>query len=191
MAIFKTTFTDKGKVDRLLYLAASNFFLAVGKETPWTSDDGSDVTEENPPTPDSSLGDLTQVVLYKKPFYQTLAVESQCGIDFDSCGESLGTKKLTLINLETTSLETLYAIAPSYLYVRVYIDQSDLDFASITSYRSVGLYKDITFNTPGAIRYLPPSVENQGVLYWYSYFTPIYRDTLVDKASVFEIIIKA
>lgn len=192
MAVFKSNFTNKSKVDRLLNLINSDFFLAISRDTEWSNADGDNITEENPPSPNATLSTIEDIKLYKKPFYQTLAVESQCGtIEFDSCGETLGSKKLTLINLETTSREALDLIAPSYVALRIEIEESDLSLANVESFRVAGLYKGITFTTNGAIRYLPSQVDNQGLLYWVSYFTPVFKNTIVNKSSIFEIIITA
>lgn len=191
-AIFRSINTDLSKVDRLLYLVNSTYFFGIGKDTAWDTSWGDDVTEENPPMPNSSIVSLPEIKLYKKPFYQTLAVESQCGtVEFDSCGNSEGSKKLTLINLETTNRETLNIISPSYLYFKIEIKESDLTFANINSFRVAGLYKDITFTNSGQIRYLPTSVVNQGTLYWASYFTPLEKNNIMTTTYVREIIIKA
>lgn len=189
-AIFKSINTDLSKVDRLLYLVNSTYFFGIGKDTAWDTSWGDDVTEENPPMPNSNIVSLPEIKLYKKPFYQTLAVESQCGtVEFDSCGNSESNKKLTLINLETTNRETLNIISPSYLYFKIEIKESDLTFANINSFRVAGLYKDITFTNSGQIRYLPTSVVNQGTLYWASYFTPLEKNNIM--TTTYEIIIKA
>lgn len=191
-AIFKSINTDLSKVDRLLYLVNLTYFFGIGKDTAWNTSWGDDVTEENPPMPNSSIVSLPEIRLYKKPFYQTLAVESQCGtVEFDSCGNSESNKKLTLINLETTNRETLNIISPSYLYFKIEIKESDLTFANINSFRVAGLYKDITFTNSGQIRYLPTSVVNQGTLYWASYFTPLEKNNIMTTTYVREIIIKA
>lgn len=191
-AIFKSINTDLSKVDRLLYLVNLTYFFGIGKDTAWNTSWGDDVTEENPPMPNSSIVSLPEIKLYKKPFYQTLAVESQCGtVEFDSCGNSESNKKLTLINLETTNRETLNIISPSYLYFKIEIKESDLTFANINSFRVAGLYKDITFTNSGQIRYLPTSVVNQGTLYWASYFTPLEKNNIMTTTYVREIIIKA
>lgn len=191
-AIFKSINTDLSKVDRLLYLVNSTYFFGIGKDTAWNTSWGDDVTEENPPMPNSNIVSLPEIKLYKKPFYQTLAVESQCGtVEFDSCGNSESNKKLTLINLETTNRETLNIISPSYLYFKIEIKESDLTFANINSFRVAGLYKDITFTNSGQIRYLPTSVVNQGTLYWASYFTPLEKNNIMTTTYVREIIIKA
>lgn len=191
-AIFRSINTDLSKVDRLLYLVNLTYFFGIGKDTAWNTSWGDDVTEENPPMPNSSIVSLPEIKLYKKPFYQTLAVESQCGtVEFDSCGNSESNKKLTLINLETTNRETLNIISPSYLYFKIEIKESDLTFANINSFRVAGLYKDITFTNSGQIRYLPTSVVNQGTLYWASYFTPLEKNNIMTTTYVREIIIKA
>lgn len=191
-AIFRSVNTDLSKVDRLLYLVNSTYFFGIGKNTIWDTSWGDEVTEENPPMTESSVVSLPDIKLYKSPIYQTLAVESQCGtVDFDSCGNSEGSKKLTLINLETTSRETLNIISPSYLYFKIEIESGDLTFANIENFRVAGLYKDTTFNNPGQIRYLPTSVVNQGTLYWASYFTPIQKNNIITTTYVQEIIIKA
>jgi hypothetical protein len=191
-AIFKTINTDLSKVDRLLYLVNSTYFFGIGKNTTWDTSWGDDVSEENPPMPESSVINLPEVKLYKQPIYQTLAVESQCGtVEFDSCGSSEGSKKFTLINLETTSRETLNLISPNYLYFKIEITENDLTFASINSFRVAGLYKDITFTSLGQIRYLPTLVLNQGTLYWASYFTPLEKNNNINTTYVQEIIIKA
>jgi hypothetical protein len=191
-AIFKTINTDLSKVDRLLYLVNSTYFFGIGKNTTWDTSWGDDVSEENPPMPESNVINLPEVKLYKQPIYQTLAVESQCGtVEFDSCGSSKGSKKFTLINLETTSRETLNLISPNYLYFKIEITENDLTFASINSFRVAGLYKDITFTSLGQIRYLPTLVLNQGTLYWASYFTPLEKNNNINTTYVQEIIIKA
>lgn len=191
MATFRTSLNSFYTLDTLLQLVNSNFYVAVAKDTPWSEIDGYEVNEENPPFPSFNLPELLDIKLYKLPYFKTVAVDSQCGVEFDSCGESLGEgTKLTLINLETTSLETLKAISPNYFYMRVCIEEDDLTFANIESFRALGLYRDTTFNVNTNIRYLPNNVLSQGLLHWTAYFTPIFKDTLVNKQSVFEIIIK-
>lgn len=197
MAIFRNTYTNVSKVDRLLYLVNSNYFFAIGKNTAWNNSWGTDISDLNPPAPEAKLTTIPDIKLYKKPFFQTLATESQCGeVQFDSCGEVIGQTNLTLINLETTNRETLNVISPNYLYFRILIEANDLDFASIDKFRVAGLFKDSTFNTEGQIRYLPSSLTSQGSLYWASYFTPIFRTDLintvniVNKNAIFQILLK-
>lgn len=191
MAIFRNINTIISKVDRLLYLVNSTYFFAIGKDTAWNNSWGTNVSEENPPTPEETIITIPDIKLYKKPFYQTLATKSQCdGIQFESCGEVIGNEELTLINLETTNRETLEAISPNYLYFRILIEESDLSFANIENFRVAGLFKNITFNTSNQIRYLPTSVENQGSLYWASYFTPIFKSNLVDKTYTLQLLLK-
>jgi hypothetical protein len=191
VAIFRNTYTDISKVDRLLYLVNSNYFFAIGKNTAWDNSWGTDISELNPPTPQANLTTIPDIKLHKKPFFQTLATESQCGdVQFDSCGEVIGQTNLTLIDLETTTRETLDIISPSYLYFRILIEANDLTFANINDFRVAGLFKDTTFTTEGQIRYLPSSLVNQGSLYWASYFTPILNTDLVNKTSIFQILLK-
>lgn len=191
-AVFKSNNTNLSKIDKLLYLVNSTYFFGIGKDTTWNTSWGDDVNEENPPMPEFNIDNLPDIKLYKKPYYQTLAVESQCGtVEFDSCGTSEGSKKLTLINLETTNRDTLNAISPDYLYFKIEIEENDLTFANIQNFRVAGLYKNITFTNSKRIRYLPTSVVNQGILYWASYFTPIQKNTIITTTYVQEIIIKA
>lgn len=190
MQIFRNVYTNISKVDTLLYLVNLNYFFAIGKTTAWDTSWGDNSSDVNPPTPEASLLTIPDIKLYKKPFFQTLATESQCGdIEFESCGEVIS-KKLTLINLETTNRETLNAISPSYIYFRIRIEEEDLTFANITNFRVGGLFKDTTFNTSGQIKYLPSNVVNTGNLYWGSYFTPIFKTDLVDKTFIQEILLK-
>lgn len=191
MAIFRNINTTISKVDRLLYLVNSTYFFAIGKDTAWDSSWGTDITEENPPAPEETITTIPDIKLYKQPIFQTLATKSQCGnVQFESCGEVIGNEELSLINLETTNRETLEAISPDYLYFRILIEESDLTFANIENFRAVGLFKDITFDTEGQIRYLPTSVETQGNLYWASYFTPIFKSDILDKTSIFQLLLK-
>ena len=190
MAIFKTTFTNKSKIDRLLQIVNSTFFLAIAKSTAWDTTWGDNISDSNPPAPLNSITDTPEILFYKKPFYQTLAVSSQCGVTDLSCGESLGDVKYTLLNLETTTLDQLYTIVPTIIYFRIDILQSDLTALGVNSFRIASLYKDITFQNGGFIRYLPSDVISQGTLYWTSYFTPIQKDALLNKTSTFEILLK-
>lgn len=191
MVIFRNTYTNVSKVDRLLYLVDSNYFFAIGKNTTWDNSWGTDISDLNPPAPEVNLTAIPDIKLYKKPFYQTLATESQCGnVQFDSCGEVIGQTNLTLINLETTDRKTLDVISPSYLYFRILIEADDLTFAGIDNFRVASLFKDTTFNTEGQIRYLPNNLVTQGSLYWVSYFTPILNTDLLSKTSIFQILLK-
>ena len=191
MEIFRNVYTSISKVDTLLYLVNLNYFFAIGKNTAWDNSWGDNVSDVNPPTPEVNLNTIPDIKLYKKPYFQTLATESQCGnIEFESCGEVISTNKLTLINLETTNRETLNYISPSYLYFRILIEEDDLEFANINDFRVAGLFKDTTFNTLGQIRYLPSNVVTKGDLYWGSYFTPISKTNIVSKTSIYEILLK-
>lgn len=190
MQIFRNVYTSISKVDTLLYLVNLNYFFAIGKNTAWDTSWGDNISDLNPPTPKTNLISIPDIKLYKKPFFQTLATESQCGeIEFENCGEVIS-KKLILINLETTNRETLNAISPNYIYFRILIEEEDLTFANINNFRVGGLFKDTTFNISGQTRYLPSNVLNTGNLYWGSYFTPIFKTDLVNKTFIHEILLK-
>lgn len=190
--IHNTKLTDEGKIERALQLINFTYYLGIGKDTEWNSLWGDSVNDLNPPVPTGKLNLNNEMLFYKRPFYKTLAVESQCGsVEFSTCGESLSTnKKVTLINLETTNLETLKVIVPDYLYFRIDITEEDLTFFNVNNFRIASLYRGTTFTSEGFVRYSRQQVNNPGTSYWVDYFTPIYKDTILNKTSIFEILIK-
>lgn len=193
MSIFNSNLTKVGNTNKLLYLVNSPFYLAIAKASLWDTSWGDNISDINPPSPTGIEVSLPEILLYKKPVYQTLAVDSQCfDIEFDTCGESIDTpNRVTLINLQTTSINTLNLLAPSYLYFRIEIDTSDINLISgSNSFRIAGLFKDTTFQTSGLTSYLPSSLVNQGTLYWLTYFTPIQSNTFINnKISTFEVLL--
>jgi hypothetical protein len=187
VSIFNYSFSNVGRLDRLLTLVNSDFYLAIAKSTSWDSTWGDNVDDTNPPFPQPKESTIPEILLYKKPFYQTLAVESQCGvIEFTNCGESINTpKKLTLIDLSVTTQETLELIAPTHIYFKVDLTSGDLALNNIESFRVASLIRNPTFTNPGFIRYLPSDLVSSGVVYWTTYFTPII--STVNKTTTFEI----
>ncbi len=67
-SIFNTITTISGRVTRILnFLESSDdFYVAIGKPTPWDASFGSGVSELNPPSPEPSSIVLPEPILYKK-----------------------------------------------------------------------------------------------------------------------------
>jgi hypothetical protein len=195
MAVFKHSLTNTGTLDKLLQLVNSDFDLAIAKSTAWDSTWGDGINELNPPVPKYNNPPVPVILLYKKPIYKTLAVDSQCPqIEFDSCGDSINTQtKVSLINLETTSKETLKILTPNYVYIKVDITPEDINSIGTNfTFRVAGLYKGTTFTLNNAISRLPSTVINQGILYWVVYFTPINSSIFINnKTTSFEILLQA
>lgn len=193
-AIFNNTLTNIGNTNKLLSLINSTFYFAIAKSSAWDSSWGDNINDTNPPLPNPDVLSIPEILLYKQPYYQTLAVESNCyDIDFANCGQSINTPTtVTLIDLSKASSALLNIIVPQYLYFKVEITVNDIALLSSgSSFRIGGLFKDTTVITPNQVTYLPTNINNQGTLFWVTYFTPILSSSYINnKISTFEILLK-
>jgi hypothetical protein len=172
-----------GKVDRLLNLINNNiFYFVLGKSTQWEDD-------SEPPSPSEEIELVAEPIIIKQAKFVNPAVLSDCGdIDFRDCGfTNLDGQKLTLVDLENTSISNLKKLNPQYLYVSVEITPADLP---VDSWRIVGLFNDVIFKSdvnPNKVFFLPEEVQEYGSLYWASYSTPLFKQ--VNKITVLEVLL--
>lgn len=172
-----------GRLDRLLNLINNNkFFFVLGKPTQWEDD-------STPPFPLDEVELVEESILIKQAEFVTAAVTSDCGdIDFRSCGfTNLEGKRLTIIDLENTSIKTLKKINPTYIYISVKILPSELP---TDNFRIVGLFNNILFKptvNSQKIVFSPSEVLEYKKLYWISHSTPILRQS--NKITTLEVLL--
>lgn len=67
-SIFNTSTTISGKVSRILNFVESgkDFYVGIGKPTPWDTSFGTNVSEVNPPSPTNKTLMLPEPIMYKK-----------------------------------------------------------------------------------------------------------------------------
>lgn len=172
-----------GKLDRLLKLINNNnFFFVLGKPTQW--DD-----EQTPPFPLDEVESVEEPIVIKQAEFVTAAVISDCGEkDFRNCGftNSEG-NKLTIIDLENTSIKKLKKINPTYLYISVKFLPSELPE---DTFRIIGVFNNIIFKpnvNNQKIVFSPEEVQEYKQLYWISYSTPVIKQ--INKITNLEVIL--
>ncbi len=190
MSAFNSLITTAGKVDRLIRLIETNtFFFAFGKSTPWDESWGDNVSDANPPAPQSTTEQIPEIFGFKAAYKVLPAVQSCCGtIPFESCLDEIpSNRKWQTVEIEGNCRKNLNIIAPTKLYISVELQPREF---LKESFRAVGLYLNPTFKATapaGQIFYTPDQVENPGILYWASFSSPVLKQ--VDKKTELEILV--
>ena len=67
-SIFNTIEVNTGRVARIINFlnTAEDFFIAIGKPTPWDSSFGLNVSDINPPSPNINATEILDPIIYKR-----------------------------------------------------------------------------------------------------------------------------
>lgn len=197
--IFNTSNSNAGRVARILNFVSqgTEFYVAIGKPTPWDSSFGQGVTDINPPTPSESSLTLPEPILYKKvkcvaPATKSLicidplqATSTQfCDIDFNVPAnsevlvqESAIEQSYTIIDPSTIQIiNGEYNITPELIYVQAEILGSEYN---TVGWRSSALFTELFLEdgiAQGLDSYLPSQVTG-GILQKLTYNTLVERQT--------------
>ena len=182
MSIFKVQQTKLGKIDRLIKLATQNkFYFAFGKSTAWDSTWGEDVDDTNPPAPDEDDTSIPEPFLLVKAFRASPVTEKECTSLIKIVDDvQVGAKTFRVLDKEELPPD-LTVVSPSYLFV-----EGALESKKFTSYRTIGLFLNPTFNTGvdiNKLTFIPSEINSYGVLYNAAYCTPVTSSAKLSKVQ--------
>lgn len=182
--IFKTVNNSAGVTNRILnFLAyANNFFVCIGKPTPWTGDIwGMNVSDTNPPIPDESIVSIPEPIIYKRvqralpALHNTACAELVIDPTQSLSPTSLTEKTFSLIDPNTIyETDGSLRIIPTYLYISTTIEYEDYE---VDSFRAIGFYTNVTFKSgvdTSKLVYTPSEIKTSAV-HWTSFSTPVLR----------------
>ncbi len=183
--IFNTENLLVGRVGRLLAFLeyANNFYIAIGKSSPWTNDYGVGINDNNPPKPNINLSNIPETIIYKKVETVIPAVASNtcADINLDSKDfEVLAEGSLVQKTYNFIKPDKIYysngelRAYPTHLYISTKVEYTDYD---TSSFRAIGFYTSIDLKQ-GVDRnklIVLPNEVNKGLIHWASYSTPVER----------------
>jgi hypothetical protein len=204
--IFNTVEVSTGRVNRIINFLQSSpeFFIAIGKSTPWDSSYGLNISDTNPPFPLESAKQILEPIIYKRirigvgstNIISAAANRAQClqntNIPLLSSTslveQSPATENFTFFALEDllNNEGTDYINNPEFIYIQGEI--TDLDYTT-DSWRSSALYTKLFFNTgvPTNLNIYTPDQVKSGLLHHLTYNSPVLRQP--GKIHSFEYII--
>lgn len=205
-SIFNTMEVNTGRVNRIINFLESSpeFFIAIGKSTPWDNTFGLNISDANPPTPLERTKEILEPILYKRiqigvganSVASAASSNQQCS-DFNNNSQILSstsliqqspaTQNFTFYALEDlTNSEGDYIYNPEFIYIQGEINDLDYD---VDSWRCSALYTKLFLNTniPTNLNIYTPSQVKGGLLHYITYNTPVLRQS--GKAHNFEYII--
>lgn len=205
-SIFNTIEVNTGRIARIINFlsSSSEFFIAIGKSTPWDSSFGLNINDNNPPFPLETVTNVIEPILYKRiqigvsanSIASAAARQSNCS-DFQPNQEVLSSsvlvqQSITQQNFTFYTLDELinsngnYNYSPEFVYIKGSI--LDIDYTE-SSWRVSGLYTKLFLNqgvSPNLSIYLPSQVQG-GLLHHVTYNSPVLRQA--NKQHNFEYII--
>jgi hypothetical protein len=205
-SIFNTSEVITGRVNRIINFlnSSSEFFIAIGKPTPWDNSFGLSISDINPPFPNEDEKEIIEPIIYKRiqigvgsnSIASAASNKLQCS-DFNNNIDILGSTVLVnqspaTQNFTFYSLQDLinnngqYKNYPEFIYIQGEI--SDTDYTT-NDWRVSALYTKLFFNTgvPTNLSIYTPSQVKGGLLHYLTYNTPVLRQS--GKAHNFEYII--
>lgn len=182
MSIFRVQQTKLGKIDRLIKLATQNkFYFAFGKATDWDSSWGEGINDTNPPAPDENATEIPEPFLLIKAFRASPVTEKECTSLIKIVDDvQIGAKTFRVLDKEELPTD-LSVVSPSYLFV-----EGAMESKEFTSYRTIGLFLNPTFNTGvdlNKLSFVPSEVNSYGVLYNSAYCTPVTSSATISKVQ--------
>ena len=207
--IFNTITTISGRITRILNFMESgtDFYVGIGKPTPWDASFGSGVSDLNPPSPTPDTLLLPEPIIYKKvccvaaaaqsrfcdqPIVETGPPQNLCpdtGIEDSDIliEESYTDQNFTYYAPEEiTVVNGQYTVFPEFVYVKGQIEGADY---SELGWRASALFTQLTL-ADGVTEGLPLYTANQvtgGIIQQMTYNTFVERQD--GKAHRFEYII--
>lgn len=197
-SIFNTVEVNTGRVARIINFLSSStdFFIAIGKSTPWDNSFGVNVSDINPPSPAPSETQIIEPIIYKRirlsaggdPNFQAKAASRSAACsDFQLNEEELSSQVLVQETL-TQQNYSLYTVDdlidpvtgqfirnPEFVYVSGQIIGEDYN---ADQWRASALYTKL-FLAPGVNSNLEIYTPNQvtgGLLHHLTYNTPVERE---------------
>jgi len=205
-SIFNTIEVNTGRVARIINFleSSSEFFVAIGKSTPWETSYGLNITDTNPPFPLENQKEIVEPILYKRieigvggtSIIAPATTQTHCS-DFDINTEVLSSNVLvqestaqknfrffTLEELKNQQGEIIKN--PEFVYVQTEI--KDTEYTQ-SSWRSSALYTKLFLkeNVPSNLTLYTPDQVKGGLLHHLTYNTPVFRQ--LNKTHKFEYII--
>lgn len=188
ISIFNTANISSGTTNRIITFLknTTNYFVAIGKPTSWSSKDGIGISDINPPIPRQEITNIPEIIVYKRvtKIIPALLNKACYDVDFDAnlntdkviTQENLGNNSYSLIPVEKLYESDGYTLRvfPTHLYISTKVDNTDY---TENSFRAIGFYTNLTFNSGVANNKLiyKPSEVKHGYLNWASYSTPVER----------------
>lgn len=196
-SIFNTVEVNTGKVARIINFlnSAEDFFIAIGKSTPWDSSFGVNVSDLNPPSPTVNETSIIEPIIYKRirlstggesSFQAKAASRSAACSDFERNEEELSSRVLVQETL-TQQNYSLYTVNdlidpstgrflrnPEFVYISGEILGEEYE---ADNWRASALYTKLFF-APGVDPNLDIYTPNQvsaGLLHHLTYNTPVER----------------
>lgn len=196
-SIFNTVEVSTGRVARIFNFldSAEDFFVAIGKPTPWDSSFGLNISDINPPTPPITATEILEPIIYKRirlstagssEFQAKAASVSAACSDFQSnetnlsaqvlVQETLAQQNYTLYNKEelVDPNTGLFIRNPEFVYVSGNIIGEDY---TTDEWRASALYTKLFF-APGVntnLELYTPQQVTGGLLHHLTYNTPVER----------------
>jgi hypothetical protein len=204
--IFNTVEVSTGRVNRIINFLQSSpeFFIAIGKNTPWDSSYGFNISDTNPPFPLENSKEILEPIIYKRirigvgstNIISAASNKAQC-LQNDNTSilsstnlveQSPATENFTFYALEDliNSQGDAYINNPEFIYIQGEI--TDLDYNS-TNWRCSALYTKLFLNTgvPTNLNIYTPDQVKGGFLHHLTYNSPVLRQP--GKIHSFEYII--
>lgn len=196
-SIFNTVEVNTGRVARILNFlkSADDFFIAIGKSTPWDASFGLNISDTNPPTPSVNTTQILDPIVYKRirlstagssDFQAKAASRSAACSDFQNnqdnlsaqvlVQETLAQQNYTLYNQEelVDPITGAFIKNPEFVYISGVILGEDY---TANQWRASALYTKLFF-APGVNDQLEIYTPNQvvgGLLHHLTYNTPVDR----------------
>jgi hypothetical protein len=203
--IFNTNEVITGRVNRIINFlnSSSEFFIAIGKSTPWDSTYGLNISDTNPPFPNQNVKEILEPIVYKRiqigvganSIVSAASNKLQCS-DFNNNEEVLSstslinqspaTQNFTFYSLQDLITNTYYKNYPEFVYVQGEINNTEYNE---TSWRCSGLYTKLFLksNVPNNLTIYTPSQVQGGLLHYITYNSPVLNQS--GKTHNFEYII--
>lgn len=205
-SIFNTVEVNTGRVNRIINFlqSSSEFFIAIGKPTPWDSTFGLNISDTNPPFPLQTEKEIIDPIIYKRiqigvgsnSIVSAAADQAHCS-DFNNnnlilsnnvlINQSPATQNFTFFALQDLiDSDGNYVYNPEFVYIQGEI--SDLDY-NADSWRCSALFTKLFFKAgvPNNLSTYTADQITNGNLHHLTYNTPVLRQS--GKIHNFEYII--
>jgi hypothetical protein len=201
-SIFNTVEVNTGKTARILNFlnSADDFFIAIGKPTPWDNSWGLNVSDANPPSPTVDRVSIVEPIIYKRVKIGSGAgaasKNTTCG-DFNGNEDSLSSvvlvqqtitqKNYTIFTAEEiVNSDGTFARNPEFIYVSGSIFGEDY---TAETWRASALYTKLFFKegVPNNLQIYTPDQVKGGLLQHLTFNTPVERED--EKEHKFEYLI--
>lgn len=205
-SIFNTIEVNTGRVARIVNFlsSSSDFFIAIGKSTPWEGSFGLNVTDLNPPVPLTNTVEIIEPIIYKRieigitgtsiasaaskqAHCSEFEVNQQALSSVTLIQQSLAEQNFTFYPVEDiVNLDGSFSKNPEFIYIQGNI--LDTEYTE-DSWRACALYTKLFLNdgVSNNLSIYNPSQVKGGLLHHITYNTPVLRQA--GKNHKFEYII--